>query len=145
MLQVRHLVQEQQAAAVLMAYGISAAGKTYTIEGTRSEPGVLPRALDLLFQVLPILHIGIGTPVYLCVVSSQVYAYTTMTLLTCLNTPSYSCTCTPVPAPGFLWPSLRTTQEEATAQHDADDKDPVKCDKGMKQSCTLSSRRTVLH
>ena len=49
--QVRHLVQEQQAAAVLMAYGISAAGKTYTIEGTRSEPGLLPRALDLLFQV----------------------------------------------------------------------------------------------
>ena len=49
--QVRHLVQEYQAAAVLMAYGISAAGKTYTIEGTRSEPGVLPRALDLLFQV----------------------------------------------------------------------------------------------
>lgn len=49
--QVRHLVQEHQAAAVLMAYGISAAGKTYTIEGTRSEPGVLPRALDLLFQV----------------------------------------------------------------------------------------------
>ncbi|KAL0031011.1 hypothetical protein WJX79_008907 [Trebouxia sp. C0005] len=47
---VRHLVQEQQAAAVLMAYGISAAGKTYTIEGTRSEPGVLPRALHLLFQ-----------------------------------------------------------------------------------------------
>lgn len=44
-------MQEHQAAAVLMAYGISAAGKTYTIEGTRSEPGVLPRALDLLFQV----------------------------------------------------------------------------------------------
>ena len=49
--QVRHLVQEQQATAVLMAYGISAAGKTYTIEGTRSDPGLLPRALDLLFQV----------------------------------------------------------------------------------------------
>ena len=51
--QVRHLVQEQQATAVLMAYGISAAGKTYTIEGTRSDPGLLPRALDLLFQVWP--------------------------------------------------------------------------------------------
>lgn len=51
---MRHLVQEQQAAAVLMAYGISAAGKTYTIEGTRSEPGVLPRALHLLFQVTPV-------------------------------------------------------------------------------------------
>ena len=50
-LQVRHLVQEQHGAAVLMAYGISAAGKTYTIEGSRSEPGLLPRALDLLFQV----------------------------------------------------------------------------------------------
>ena len=49
--QVRNLVQEQQAESVLMAYGISAAGKTYTIEGTRSEPGLLPRALDLLFQV----------------------------------------------------------------------------------------------
>lgn len=34
-----------------MAYGISAAGKTYTIEGTRNEPGLLPRALELLFQV----------------------------------------------------------------------------------------------
>ena len=50
-MQVRHLVQEQQATAVLMAYGISAAGKTYTIEGTRNEPGLLPRALELLFQV----------------------------------------------------------------------------------------------
>ena len=50
-MQVRHLVQQQQAESVLMAYGISAAGKTYTIEGTRSEPGLLPRALDLLFQV----------------------------------------------------------------------------------------------
>lgn len=46
-------MQEHQAAAVLMAYGISAAGKTYTIDGSRSEPGVLPRALDLLFQVWP--------------------------------------------------------------------------------------------
>ena len=54
LLQVWHLVHEQQAAAVLMAYGISAAGKTYTIEGTRSEPGVLPRALHLLFQVTPV-------------------------------------------------------------------------------------------
>ena len=49
--QVRHLVHELQAAAVLMAYGISAAGKTYTIEGTRNEPGLLPRALDYLFEV----------------------------------------------------------------------------------------------
>lgn len=50
-LQVRHMVQKQQGTAVLMAYGISAAGKTYTIEGTRSEPGLLPRALELLFRV----------------------------------------------------------------------------------------------
>jgi len=38
--------------SVLMAYGITASGKTYTIEGTRSSPGVLPRALTHLFEEL---------------------------------------------------------------------------------------------
>lgn len=36
----------------MMAYGITAAGKTYTIEGTAQQPGVMPRALEMLFQGL---------------------------------------------------------------------------------------------
>lgn len=38
--------------SVMMAYGITAAGKTYTIEGTKSAPGVLPQALSALFHGL---------------------------------------------------------------------------------------------
>eukprot|EP00873_Tetraselmis_striata_P027299 jgi/Tetstr1/447563/TSEL_034942.t1 len=37
-------------ASVIMAYGITASGKTHTIQGVASNPGVLPRALDLLFK-----------------------------------------------------------------------------------------------
>lgn len=36
----------------MMAYGITAAGKTYTIEGTKTQPGVMPRALKDLFSGL---------------------------------------------------------------------------------------------
>lgn len=35
-----------------MAYGITAAGKTYTIEGTSESPGLIPRALGRLFDLL---------------------------------------------------------------------------------------------
>ncbi|KAK9807963.1 hypothetical protein WJX73_008263 [Symbiochloris irregularis] len=38
--------------AVFMAYGISASGKTYTIEGTKEEPGILPLSIEMLFQEL---------------------------------------------------------------------------------------------
>lgn len=37
--------------AVMMAYGISGAGKTHTIEGTPRDPGMLPRALAQIFKV----------------------------------------------------------------------------------------------
>ena len=50
-LQVQHLVQDRQANGVIMAYGISGAGKTFTIEGTKAQPGVVPQALALLFEV----------------------------------------------------------------------------------------------
>ena len=49
--QVQHLVEDRQANGVIMAYGISGAGKTFTIEGTRAQPGVVPQALALLFEV----------------------------------------------------------------------------------------------
>lgn len=48
---VKQLLKNKQHNAVMLAYGTSAAGKTYTIEGTKSEPGVLPRAIDMLFKV----------------------------------------------------------------------------------------------
>ncbi|CAG2179699.1 unnamed protein product, partial [Oppiella nova] len=32
---------------LLFTYGITSSGKTYTIAGTPSEPGILPRSLDL--------------------------------------------------------------------------------------------------
>ena len=35
---------------VVMAYGITAAGKTYTIEGKKNDPGIMPRAMESLFE-----------------------------------------------------------------------------------------------
>ncbi|XP_076317117.1 uncharacterized protein LOC143229132 isoform X2 [Tachypleus tridentatus] len=35
---------------LLFAYGITSSGKTYTMQGTPQEPGVIPRALDTLFN-----------------------------------------------------------------------------------------------
>lgn len=50
--QVRDLLRNKQHNSVMMAYGITAAGKTYTIEGTGEQPGVMPRALVELFEGL---------------------------------------------------------------------------------------------
>ena len=50
-LQVAELLKGKLHTGVMMAYGISGAGKTYTIEGTRTDPGVLPQALAQVFQV----------------------------------------------------------------------------------------------
>lgn len=47
--QVRDLLRNRQHNSAMMAYGITAAGKTYTIEGTKEAPGVMPRALVDLF------------------------------------------------------------------------------------------------
>jgi len=49
---VTDLLCNRQHNSVMMAYGITAAGKTYTIEGTKSQPGVMPRALKDLFDGL---------------------------------------------------------------------------------------------
>lgn len=49
--QVKDLLAGGRHRAVMMAYGISGAGKTHTIEGSRADPGVLPQALAALFQV----------------------------------------------------------------------------------------------
>ena len=45
------MVEDGQASGVLMAYGISGAGKTFTVEGTKAQPGVVPQALAMLFEV----------------------------------------------------------------------------------------------
>lgn len=49
---VSDLLRNPGHSSVMMAYGITAAGKTYTIEGTKSSPGVLPRALKAIFEGL---------------------------------------------------------------------------------------------
>ncbi|KAL4448014.1 hypothetical protein ABPG75_005233 [Micractinium tetrahymenae] len=49
---VRDLLRNPAHNSAMLAYGITAAGKTYTIEGTREQPGVLPRALVAVFQGL---------------------------------------------------------------------------------------------
>eukprot|EP00887_Chlorella_sp_A99_P004608 scaffold4.g4608.t1 len=49
---VRDLLRNPGHNSVVLAYGITAAGKTFTIEGTRGAPGVMPRALDDLFAGL---------------------------------------------------------------------------------------------
>lgn len=35
---------------VVLAYGVTCSGKTWTISGSRKEPGVLPRALDVILR-----------------------------------------------------------------------------------------------
>ena len=49
---MRDLLRNRGHNSAMMAYGITAAGKTYTIEGTKEQPGVMPRALLLLFEGL---------------------------------------------------------------------------------------------
>ena len=53
MQQVAALLKGKLHSGVMIAYGISGAGKTYTIEGPRADPGVLPQALAQVFEVLP--------------------------------------------------------------------------------------------
>nr|XP_055073052.1 kinesin-like protein KIF20A isoform X1 [Misgurnus anguillicaudatus] len=36
--------------ALVFSYGVTNAGKTYTIQGSQKEPGILPRALEVLFK-----------------------------------------------------------------------------------------------
>eukprot|EP00959_Pyramimonas_sp_CCMP1952_P178167 3724110-Pyramimonas_sp.AAC.1 len=36
----------------MLAYGITGAGKTFTLEGPPENPGVLPRALEHIFDLL---------------------------------------------------------------------------------------------
>ena len=38
--------------SVMMAYGITGAGKTFTIEGSKTNPGILPRVLKYSFDTL---------------------------------------------------------------------------------------------
>ena len=49
---MRDLLRNPRHSSVLLAYGITAAGKTYTVEGGRGAPGVLPRALEALYSGL---------------------------------------------------------------------------------------------
>eukprot|EP00924_Labyrinthula_sp_SR-Ha-C_P000797 maker-scaffold_7-snap-gene-4.7-mRNA-1 protein AED:0.01 eAED:0.01 QI:146/1/1/1/1/1/2/236/655 len=36
--------------SLIFAYGVTNAGKTYTVEGTQDQPGIIPRTLDQIFQ-----------------------------------------------------------------------------------------------
>eukprot|EP00884_Botryococcus_braunii_P003070 jgi/Botrbrau1/12764/Bobra.0238s0003.1 len=49
---VKQMLRTKQHSGVIMAYGISAAGKTYTIEGSKQQPGILPQSLEALFKGL---------------------------------------------------------------------------------------------
>mmetsp|Transcript_25173 Transcript_25173/g.41418 ORF Transcript_25173/g.41418 Transcript_25173/m.41418 type:complete len:1058 (-) Transcript_25173:144-3317(-) len=40
----------QGESGLCFAYGITNAGKTFTIQGTKDDPGLLPRALEVIFQ-----------------------------------------------------------------------------------------------
>lgn len=39
---------------VLFAYGVTASGKTFTVEGTDAAPGILPRALQRIFDLIAV-------------------------------------------------------------------------------------------
>ncbi|KYR01628.1 kinesin family member 12 [Tieghemostelium lacteum] len=38
---------------LLLSYGVTNAGKTYTISGNDQDPGIIPRALELIFKSIP--------------------------------------------------------------------------------------------
>ena len=46
------LLEPQGFTTTVFAYGSTGSGKTHTISGTEESPGVLPRAVDLLFERL---------------------------------------------------------------------------------------------
>ena len=59
---------------LLFAYGITNAGKTYTIQGSADEPGILPRTLDAIFDSLVLQQSGVDVFVsYLEVYQEFVY------------------------------------------------------------------------
>eukprot|EP00798_Chlamydomonas_sp_ICE-L_P012755 gene12755-16005_t len=47
---VDDLISFKHKESVIMTYGASGSGKTYTMEGTAAEPGLLPRAIGQLFK-----------------------------------------------------------------------------------------------
>ena len=49
---VEQLVQRERYEGVFLSYGITASGKTYTIQGTKESPGIIPLALWTLFGKL---------------------------------------------------------------------------------------------
>jgi Kinesin motor domain len=62
---VADLLRDPTHNSVMMAYGITAAGKTYTLEGTKSQPGVVSRALTDIFGGLT--HHVDGASLYIAV------------------------------------------------------------------------------
>lgn len=49
---VEQLVQRERYEGLFLSFGITAAGKTYTIQGTKQSPGIIPLALETLFGKL---------------------------------------------------------------------------------------------
>eukprot|EP00958_Prasinococcus_capsulatus_P023844 scaffold3627_cov350-Prasinococcus_capsulatus_cf.AAC.3 len=47
-----HGFVSDHASSVVLAYGATAAGKTYTVEGTKGSPGLIPRALQEVFSLI---------------------------------------------------------------------------------------------
>ncbi|KXZ44676.1 hypothetical protein GPECTOR_64g96 [Gonium pectorale] len=55
---VEELVSLRAARGVFMAYGASGTGKSYTMQGTSADKGVIPRAIDRIYQVLAERKLG---------------------------------------------------------------------------------------
>ena len=51
---------------VLIAYGMTNAGKTHTIQGTTNNPGSLPRLVEEIFKVL--IHIPLHVLIHMLIV-----------------------------------------------------------------------------
>lgn len=49
---VRDLLLFAYPSTAIMAYGVTSAGKTFMMEGSRDAPGLVPQALHLLFSQL---------------------------------------------------------------------------------------------
>ncbi|KDD72649.1 kinesin, partial [Helicosporidium sp. ATCC 50920] len=62
-------------AASVLAYGMTTAGKTWTVQGSRDDPGLLPRAAAELFEALERGKDASAAPPLLCVTLAMYEVY----------------------------------------------------------------------
>ena len=61
---------------LLFSYGITNGGKTFTVSGDHDNPGILPRALDVIFNSIDGVQAKKYVSVFLCLLSITICTFT---------------------------------------------------------------------